>query len=304
MAVIDAIGNTPLVEVTGLNPYRDRVRILAKLEGANPGGSVKDRIAAKMIKMGIESGDLADGKTVLEATSGNTGIGLAMVCASMKIRLQLFMPECVSLERRSVLQALGANLVLTPPDESTDGAIRAAQKKMESDPDSYFMPNQFDNPYNFLAHYENTGPEVLEQTGGELDAFVAGMGTSGTLMGVSRYMKEKKKDVSIVGVEPVLGHHIQGLKNMSESICPGIFDKFRLDVVHSVTDENAFEYTRKLAVEEGLFVGMSSGAAMWGALETAKDMPAGSTVLCILPDRGDRYLSTHLFASMCAKCPP
>jgi len=304
MSVIKAIGNTPLVEIEKVNPLADKVRILAKLEGANPCGSVKDRPAAKMIEMGIESGALTKDKMVLEATSGNTGIGLGMVCAAMGYQLTLTMPECVSLERRSALQALGAQIVLTDPDAATDGAIRAAHELMDADPDKYFMPNQFDNPYNFIAHYETTGPEVLEQTSGELGAFVAGMGTTGTVMGVSKFMKEKKESVRIVGVEPVLGHHIQGLKNMNESICPGIYTPDRLDRIVTVNDEQAFDQARRLCQEEGLFVGMSSGAAFFGALEVAKDMTAGSTVVCILPDRGDRYLSTHLFTSYCAKCPP
>jgi len=301
---MDAIGNTPLVEIEKLNPDRGRVRIMAKLEGANPCGSVKDRIAKKMIEMGAASGDLTPDKTVLEATSGNTGIGLAMVCSALGYRLELCMPECVSLERRSVLQALGARIILTPPDDGTDGAIRAARKIMEREADRYFMPNQFENPYNFIAHYETTAPEIWEQTGGEIDAFVAGLGTTGTIMGVSRFLKQKNGKTRIMGVEPVMGHHIQGLKNMQEAICPGLFDPARIDTFLTVTDEDAFETTRNLAIKEGLFVGMSSGAALWGALQAAQDMEEGSTVVCILPDRGDRYLSTNLFASICAKCPP
>ena len=167
MSVVKAVGNTPLVEIEKINPEKDRVRILAKLEGANPCGSVKDRIAVKMIEMGIEDGHLTPDKTVLEATSGNTGIGLAMVCAALGYRLTLCMPECVSLERRSVLQALGATIVLTDPDQSTDGAICRAEEIMEADPDKYFMPNQFENPSNFMAHYETTGPEIWEQTQGQ-----------------------------------------------------------------------------------------------------------------------------------------
>lgn len=304
MSVIDAIGNTPLAEIKNINPYGDKVRILAKLEGANPAGSVKDRIAKKMVEMGIESGDLTRDKAVLEATSGNTGIGLAMVCSALGYKLTLCMPECVSQERRSVLQAMGADLILTPPEQGTDGAIRRAREIMETESEKYFMPNQFENPYNFHAHYETTGPEVWEQTRGGVTAFVAGMGTTGTLMGVARSLKEKNKDVKIVGVEPVLGHRIQGLKNMEESICPGIYDKFRIDIKLVVDDDQAFSHTRLLAEREGLFVGMSSGAAMWGAMTVAADLPAGSTVVCILPDRGDRYLSTNLFTSICAQCPP
>jgi cysteine synthase B len=304
MSVIDAIGNTPVVEIEKINPVKDKVRILAKLEGANPCGSVKDRIAGKMIQMGIESGDLTPDRTVLEATSGNTGIGLAMVCAALGYKLTLTMPECVSVERRNTLEALGAQIVLTPPEQSTDGAINKAQEIIEESPDKYFMPNQFENPCNFMAHYETTGPEVWEQTGGEITAFVAGIGTTGTIMGVSRYLKEKDPEVKIVGVEPVEGHHIQGLKNMTESICPGIYNISRLDGLIYADDEQSFDLSRNLAMKEGLFVGMSSGAALHGALELARDLEAGSTIVCIFPDRGDRYLSTHLFASICSKCPP
>ncbi len=304
MSILDAIGNTPLVEIENINPYRDKVRILVKLEGANPCGSVKERIAQKMIEMGVKSGDLTPEKTVLEPTSGNTGIGLAMVCATLGYKLTLCMPDCVSHERRNTLTALGAKLVLTPGGESTDGAIRISMEMIDKDPEKYFMPNQFDNPYNFMAHYETTGPEIWEQTDGKVSAFVAGMGTTGTLMGVSRYLKEQNPEVQIIGVEPEMGHHIQGLKNMTESICPGIFYQSRLDRTIEVSDDQAFEQARFLAEKEGLFVGMSSGAAFFGALEAAKDMPAGSTLACLLPDRGDRYLSAHLFKSFCAKCPP
>lgn len=304
MSVLDAIGNTPLTEIIKLNPDRDRVRVLAKLEGANAGGSVKDRIAVKMIEMGVQSGALTPDKTVLEATSGNTGIGLAVVCAARGFRIALCMPECVSLERRSILQALGAELILTPPDQGTDGAIRRAQEIMEREPEKYFTPNQFENPYNFLAHYETTAPEIDRQAGGEVTAIAVGMGTTGTIMGISRYFKEKKRATKIVGVEPVPGHCIQGLKNMMEAICPGIYEKARLDHIETVNNDQAFDHARQLAVQEGLFVGMSSGAALHGALTIARDLPAGSTVVTIFPDRGDRYLSTSLFASVCAKCPP
>ncbi|HUT56077.1 MAG TPA: cysteine synthase family protein [bacterium] len=304
MGVLEAVGNTPLVEIGKINPLRDKVRVLAKLEGANPCGSVKDRIAVKMVRMGIESGQLTPDKTVLEATSGNTGIGLAMVCAALGYRLVLCMPECVSMERRSVLNALSAEIVLTPSEQGTDGAIQKALEIMEQAPDRYYMPNQFENPYNFLAHYETTGPEVWAQTKGEVSAFVAGMGTTGTLMGVSRFLKEQDAKIEVIGVEPMEGHHIQGLKNMKESKCPGIYNTSRLDELIYANDDQAFEMARELAVKEGLFVGMSSGAALHGALTLARDMPAGSTVVTLFPDRGDRYLSTHLFASVCAKCPP
>lgn len=305
MSVLDAIGNTPLVEVRNIwDSAKTGVRIMAKLEGANPGGSVKDRPALFMIKDAVASGKLKPGTTILEPTSGNTGIGMAMVAAAMGYKIKLTMPTCVSTERRAVLQALGAELELTPGCDRTDGAIKRAHHIMDYEGDHYYMPNQFDNPQNYLAHYHTTGPEIFTQTAGEVDAFVAGMGTTGTLMGCSLYLKEKKPAVKIVGIEPTLDHRIQGLKNMKEAIVPGIYDPSRLDRVITCTDEDAFETTRDLSIHEGLFCGLSSGAAMWGALQTARDLPRGSTVAVILPDRGDRYLSTEVFRSFCAQCPP
>jgi len=302
MSVIDSIGNTPLVELRNLNSNH-KVRLMAKLEGSNPGGSVKDRPALYMVKKAIESGKLVPGKTILEPTSGNTGIALAMIGAALGYKVKLAMPECVSVERRRTIEAFGAEIELTPGNRSTDGAIIRAHKILEESPDQYFMPNQFDNENNVVAHYETTGPEILKQTKGEVDAFVAGMGTTGTLMGVSRYFKEHKPSVKIVGVEPTVNHSIQGLKNLHESIVPRIFKASALDDEITVTDDEAFETTRLLATKEGLFVGMSSGAALAGALKFAKSMKKG-TVVVLLPDRGDRYLSTSLFMSTCAHCPP
>ena len=302
MSVLDSIGNTPLVELNKINP-NPKVRLLGKLEGSNPGGSVKDRIALAMIRSAIESGALDGGRIILEATSGNTGIGLAMVGASLGYKVRLTMPKCVSLERRRVLEALGADLVLTEDCQGTDGAIREAHRILEENPDDYFMPNQFQNPANVEAHYSTTGPEIWEQTGGDLDVFVAGLGTTGTVMGAGSRLKEYSSSVQVVGVEPVLGHKVQGLKNMQESIVPTIYEPARLDRKIVVQDENAFNTTRRLALEEGIFVGMSCGAATWAAVEIAKEMESG-TIAVILPDRGDRYLSTNLFTSICAECPP
>jgi cysteine synthase B len=256
-----------------------------------------------MVKRAEQSGKLTRDKTIIEATSGNMGISLAMIGAARGYRVKLFMPECVSVERQLTLTALGAEAVLTPASEGTDGAIRAAHQALEEAPQLYFMPNQFENEDNILAHYESTGPEIFSQTEGEVDAFVAGMGTTGTLMGVARYLKEKKPSVKIVGVEPTVGHTIQGLKNMTESIVPGIFRPDMLDIRMIVEDNDAFEMTRLLATTEGLFVGMSSGAAVAAALKLAGSMDKG-TIVALLPDRGDRYLSTTLFRSVCARCPP
>lgn len=302
MSVTEVIGNTPLAEVRRLNG-KSKVRVFAKLEGANPGGSVKDRPALYMIKKAEESGELTKHKTILEPTSGNTGIALAMIGASKGYRVKLTLPECVSSERRTILEAFGAEVVLTPARESTDGAIRKAHAIFEESPEDYYMPNQFTNPNNVLAHYETTGPEVFAQTGGAVDVFVAGMGTTGTLMGVSRYLKEQSERIRIVGVEPTIGHTIQGLKNMTESIVPEIYDRSWLDEIVVVDDGIAFETARRLATQEGIFAGISSGAAVAAALQIAAKMDSG-TVVALLPDRGDRYLSTMLFRSVCAKCPP
>lgn len=303
MNLLSAIGNTPLVELTNLNRKRPKVRIFGKLEGTNPGGSVKDRPAYYMIKKAEESGELTKEKIIIEPTSGNTGIALAMIGAAKGYRVRLFMPECVSIERQLILAAFGAEVVLTPAREGTDGAIRRAHQILTEEPDKYYMPNQFENENNVLSHYETTGPEIFSQTRGEIDVLVAGMGTTGTLMGAGRYLKERKPRVRIVGVEPTIGHTIQGLKNMHESIVPQIYDPRQLDEKIIVEDGEAFEITRLLVTKEGLLVGMSSGAAVAGALRIASKMDSG-TIIVILPDRGERYLSTTLFRSICSKCPP
>jgi len=301
-SLLSAIGNTPLVELVNLNG-NPRVRIFGKIEGSNPGGSVKDRPAYYMLKRAEESGKLTKEKAIIEPTSGNMGIALAMIGAAKGYRVRLFMPECVSMERQLILKAFGAEVVLTPAKEGVDGAIRRAYQVLDEEAEKYYMPNQFDNESNVLAHYETTGPEVYFQTEGRIDVFVAGMGTTGTLMGAGKYLKEKKGSVKIVGVEPTEGHTIQGLKNMNESIIPKIYHLESLDERITVEDDEAFETARLLALKEGLFVGMSSGAAVAGALHVAKNMDQG-TIVVILPDRGDRYLSTTLFRSICAKCPP
>ncbi len=305
MSIIEVIGNTPTVEIRKIwDSKKTGVRILGKLEGANPGGSVKDRPAYHMLKEAMESGKLSEGKVILEPTSGNTGIGMAMIASALGFRIKLIMPACVSVERRSILIALGAELELTPGCDKTDGAIKRAHSIIDKQGDIYYMPDQFSNPANWKAHYQSTGPEIINDTDGQVNAIVAGMGTTGTLMGISRYCRDNKFGVSVVGIEPSMNHRVQGLKNMDEAIVPKIYEPALLDRKVDCSDEAAFDTVRDLALREGLFCGISSGAAMWGAMEIAKDLPRGSTVVAIFPDRGDRYLSTEVYRSVCAECPP
>lgn len=302
LGLIDSIGNTPLVSINSLKPF-SHVRILAKIEGNNPGGSIKDRPARQMILAAEENGELTHDKIILEPTSGNTGIALAMIAASRGYRIKLVMPACVSMERRSVLEAYGAEIALSPGCEATDGAIRMAHKIFDESPGVYYMPNQYANPNNTLAHFLTTAPEIMQQTDGSITHFVAGMGTSGTLMGAARYFEANKPEVEIIGIEPVLGHKIQGLKNMKEAIVPPIYNPDALHRKIVIEDDTAFETARQLAAREGIFCGMSGGAAVAGALKLAEELTSGCIVV-IIPDRGDRYLSTNLFKSMCAQCPP
>ena len=292
-SILDQIGNTPMVEIRRLNP-NPRVRILAKLEYLNPGGSIKDRPALSMIEAGERAGELRPGKTVIEATSGNTGIGLAMVCSVKGYRLLLAMSEAASVERQKILRARGAEILLTPGHLGTDGAIEEVYRLARENPDVYFMTDQYNNPANWEAHYHGTAVEIWNQTDGALTHLVATMGTSGTLMGLSRRLKEYNAKIRNIGVEPYLGHRLQGLKNMKEAYQPEIFEKRRLDEKVNVEDEPAFEMTRRLAREEGLMVGMSSGAAMVVAADLARTLESG-TLVVLFPDGGERYLSTPLF---------
>jgi cysteine synthase B len=291
--ILDLIGNTPLVKINKLNPNPNTI-IYAKLEGDNPGGSIKDRIALKMIEQAEAEGELTKGKTIIEPTSGNTGIGLAMVGIVKGYDVEIVLSEAVSIERRRMLRAFGAKVILTPGDKGTDGAILKAKELIKNNPDKYFMPDQFSNHYNKMAHYETTAKEILEQTSGKIDYFVSALGTSGTIMGVGKYLKEYNPNVKIVCAHPVKGHYIQGLKNMEEAIVPSIYDPNQIDLEVMVESENAFEMTRKLAKTEGIFAGMSSGAALFASLETAKNAESG-VIVTIFADRGDRYLTTDLF---------
>ncbi|RJR16989.1 MAG: cysteine synthase family protein, partial [Desulfobacteraceae bacterium] len=288
--ILDQVGLTPLVPINRLNPNKD-VQILAKVEMYNPGGSVKDRPALCMIEDAEEKGLLTKDKIILEATSGNTGIGLALVAAVKGYRILLSMSEAVSEERVKILRAMGADLHFTPARLSTDGSIEFVYSLIREQPDKYWLADQFNNDANWMAHYKGTGPEILDQTDGNLDVIVASMGTTGTVMGLSRYFKEVLPSVQIVGIEPYMGHKIQGLKNMKESYPPGIYQRARLDRLVNIEDEEAYQTSRLLAKKEGLFVGMSSGAAMAGAIRLAREMKAGRIVV-ILPDGGERWGGT------------
>lgn len=290
--ILQLIGNTPLVKINRLNPNK-KVQLYAKLEFFNPGGSVKDRIALSMVEGAEKRKELNKNKIVLEATSGNTGIGLALVCAVKGYKLLLTMPESVSIERRKILKAFGAKILLTPAKDGTDGAIEKAYELARKNK-KYWLADQFNNSDNWKAHYCGTAEEIWRDTQGKITHFIAGMGTTGTLMGVSKRLKKYNPKIQIIGVEPFLGHKIQGLKNMKEAYKPGIYDKTQLDKKINVKDEDAYEMTREIAKKEGIFAGMSSGAAMFGALQIIKDLNKGLVVV-LFPDGGERYLSTNLF---------
>jgi cysteinyl-tRNA synthetase len=290
---LELVGQTPMVPLTRLNP-NPKVEIWAKLEGHNPGGSIKDRIALSMIEAGEREGKLKPGVTILEATSGNTGIGLALCAAVKGYRLLLTMSAGVSVERRKILAAYGAEFLLTPADRGTDGAIERAYDLADREGDRFFLTDQYNNPANPLAHYHGTAPEIWEQTGGTITHFVAALGTTGTVMGCSRRLKEYNAAVHVTAVEPYLGHKIQGLKSLKEAYVPGIFERSLVDEKVNVADEDAFETARQLARAEGLLVGMSAGAATFAALTLARRLKEG-VIVVILPDNGERYLSTDLF---------
>ena len=294
MNIIELIGNTPLVELRRLNPADGRVQLYGKLESSNPGGSIKDRVALSMVEAGERSGELNRDKILLEATSGNTGIGMAMMCAAKRYRCQLIMPESASIERRLIMQAYGAEIILTPAKRKTDGAIEKAYALAREFPERYFLADQFNNPANWQAHYTTTAPEIWAQTEGRVTDIVTTLGTSGTAMGLSRWFREHHPEVRVIAVEPYPGHKIQGLKNMKESYRPGIFDKTLPHAIVNVADEDAFSAARRLAAEEGVFAGMSSGAALFAAIERARELDRGC-IVAILPDGGERYLSTTLF---------
>ncbi len=293
-SILNMIGKTPIVEIRKLNPNK-RVKIFAKLESFNPGGSIKDRTALYMVEKAEERGELTGDKIILEATSGNTGIGLALVAAAKGYKLLLAVPESASEERKKILKAMGAQLFFTPANLGTDGAIEVVYDMLRENPEKYFVPDQFNNEDNVMAHYYGTAEEIWRQTEGEVTMVVTSLGTSGTAMGISKKLKEYNENIKIVGVEPYLHHKIQGLKNMRESYQPGIFDKNRLDEKVNILDDDAFEMARRLTREEGILAGMSSGAALHVACEKAREMEHG-VIVVLFPDSGERYLSTELFA--------
>ena len=297
--VLSAIGHTPLVELKRLNP-NPAVTIAVKLEAKNPGGSIKDRVALAMIEAAEATGELTPDKIVIEATSGNTGIGLAMVCAVKGYRLKLLMPDSASEERKRIMRAYGAEIALTPGRLGTDGAIEEAYRLAREEPDTYVLMDQFNNPASIEAHYKGTAKEMWEESEGRITHAVIALGTSGTVMGCARKLKELNPAVKVVAVEPYPGHKIQGLKNMQESYPPGIYDKKIPDEIVHVEDAEAYETARRLAAKEGLFAGMSGGAAVAGAIRLASTLSEG-LIVAILPDGGERYLSTALFAPAARK---
>ena len=291
--ILETIGNTPLVRINHLNK-NPHVAIYAKLEGFNPTGSIKDRIALAMIQQALQEEQLTPGKTIIEPTSGNTGIGLAMIGTLLGFQVEIVMSEAVSVERQRMIKAFGGIITLTPANEGTDGAIRKCRQLLSEHPDKYFNPNQFSNVYNKLAHYHSTATEIWTQTSGQITHFVSSVGTSGTLMGVGMGLKDKNPAIKIVEAHPVKGHYIQGLKNMQEAIVPELYDPSQIDHSVMIESEEAFEMSRQIVHQEGIFVGMSSGAAMLAALRIAEGLSKGFVVV-LFPDRGEKYLSTNLF---------
>jgi cysteine synthase B len=291
--ILGAIGSTPMVRINRLCP-NPNVNIYAKLEGFNPTGSIKDRIAMRMINAAEQSGALTKGKTIIEPTSGNTGIGLAIVGIVKGYPVEIIMSEAVSVERRKIIRSYGAKVTLTPAEEGTDGAIRLARRLVEENPDKYFMPDQFANASNHLTHYEKTAIEIWQQTEGAVDYLVCAVGTSGTIMGLSRFLRTMKPDIKVVCAHPIRGHYIQGLKNMEEAIVPQIYDPSLIDVQEMIESEEAIAMARRIIAEEGIFAGMSSGAAMLAAIRTAEKMESGNIVV-VFPDRAEKYLSTMMF---------
>ena len=291
MNLFELIGNTPLVALKRI-PTNPNVQIFAKLEGQNPGGSVKDRAAYNMIKSALERGDIKPGDRLIEATSGNTGIALAMIARVMGVDMTLIMPDNSTRERILSMEAYGATVILTPAEKTIEYSRELAEEKAEKE--GYFILNQFANPDNYIAHYHTTGPEIYRDTDGQVTHFVSAMGTTGTIMGVSRYLKEQNPDIQIVGTQPTDGSRIPGIRRWSPAFLPKIFEKERVDRIIDVSQEQATQMTRRMAAEEGILAGMSSGGALTAAIHLASELTEG-VIVCITCDRGDRYLSSDLF---------
>lgn len=291
MKLFELIGNTPLVELEHI-PQNPKVKILCKMEGQNPGGSVKDRAAYNMIRSALDRGDIKPGDKLVEATSGNTGIALAMVAKVLGLDMTLIMPDNSTKERVLSMEAYGAKVILTPAAQTIEYS-RVVADQMR-DEQGYYMLNQFANADNYLAHYYTTGPEIWKDTGGSITHFVSAMGTTGTIMGVSRFLKQVNPEVQIVGTQPTDGSSIPGIRRWSPEFLPEIFDSSRVDRVIDVSQDQATEMTRRMAKEEGILAGMSSGGALHAAIELSKELKEG-VIVCITCDRGDRYLSSDLF---------
>jgi len=291
--ILETIGSTPMVRINRLCPNPD-VNIYAKLEGFNPTGSIKDRIAVAMVEQAEKEGKLYPGKTIIEPTSGNTGIGLAIAGIVKGYPVEIVMSSAVSEERRKIIRSYGGKVILTPGDQGTDGAIRLAHKLVDENPEKYFMPDQFSNAGNYMAHYKNTAIEIWQQTEGHIDYLVGAIGTSGTLMGLTKFLKMMNPDIKVVCAQPIRGHYIQGLKNMEEAIVPEIYKPEIIDSQEMIESEEAIETARQIIAQEGIFAGMSSGAAMLAAMRTAEKIKSGNIVV-VFPDRAEKYLSTTMF---------
>jgi cysteine synthase B len=291
VSILDLIGRTPLIRLRQIEKACPGVEIYAKAEWQNPGGSVKDRAAARMIAEGEQSGALTPAKTILDATSGNTGIAYAMIGAAKGYKVKLCVPENASPERKLILRAFGADLVLTSPLESTDGAIREARRLYAESPDRYFYPDQYSNDGNWRAHYDTTGPEIIEQTAGSLTHFVAGLGTSGTFVGTARRLRQFNPTIKLISFQPATAFHgLEGLKHMASAIVPGIYDPSIADEDLRVESEDAFDMVRRLAREEGVMAGISSGAAVAAVLQVAKTLKTG-IIVTVCPDGAEKYLT-------------
>lgn len=291
--ILQTVGCTPLVKINKI-VQKKGINVFAKLEGFNPSGSIKDRVALRMIEQAEVIGELTKDKIIIEASSGNTGIGIAMVGTVKGYKVLVVMSEAVSIERVKILKSFGAEVLLTEKSKGTDGAINKVNHLVSENPEKYFLPDQFSNRYNKIAHYKTTAEEIWRDTNGKVTHFVSSLGTSGTLMGVGKGLKENNPNIKIIEAHPVKGHYIQGLKNLEEAIVPGLYDSKLIDEKIMIESEDAFKMSREIVKKEGIFVGMSSGAAMYASKKLAEEIDSG-TIVTIFPDRGEKYLSTLLF---------